>query len=143
MENFGVVEVHSGVAFRANIAADQGGAVSLPSNIAFHLRVLLFCDTFARVGLVCWGSGPSFAGRVDGRSPNSGLLVGIASLFVFPLTDSCNQAMMQDGGTLMVHGNVVFEANTAENYGGAVSLPFDIGFTFPSFRLVVCLRGLV
>ena len=30
-------------------------------------------------------------------------------------------------GVLEVHDNVVFEANTAE-YGGAVSLPLNIGF---------------
>jgi len=30
-----------------------------------------------------------------------------------------------------VHDNVVFEANTAEESGGAVSLPFEIGSHLP------------
>ena len=42
-----------------------------------------------------------------------------------------NQVMMHDGGALMVHDNVVFEANKAGFWayggrgGGAVSLPFE------------------
>jgi predicted outer membrane repeat protein len=32
---------------------------------------------------------------------------------------------MDDYGDLAVNDNVVFEANTAGLYGGAVSLPFD------------------
>jgi hypothetical protein len=42
MGAFGGVEVHSDVTFRANIAAPQGGAVSLPSNTPFRLCVLSF-----------------------------------------------------------------------------------------------------
>ncbi len=35
---------------------------------------------------------------------------------------------MYTEGVLDVHDNVVFEANTAELYGGAVSLPLEIDF---------------
>ena len=34
---------------------------------------------------------------------------------------------MSKGGVLTVHDNVVFEANAAVAYGGAVSLPFVSG----------------
>ena len=39
---------------------------------------------------------------------------------------------MHTSGELTVHDNVVFEANTAELYGGAVSLPFDAVFLLPA-----------
>ena len=39
---------------------------------------------------------------------------------------------MHTGAVLEVHDNVMFEANTAESNGGAVSLPFD---TISSFTL--------
>ena len=39
---------------------------------------------------------------------------------------------MWQGGVLEVHGNVVFEANTAAVSGGAVSLPFDISSHAPA-----------
>ena len=35
---------------------------------------------------------------------------------------------MNQNGSLEVHDNVMFQANTAEDNGGAVSLPIDIGF---------------
>ena len=51
---------------------------------------------------------------------------------------------MAVNGTLEVHDNVVFEANTAASDGGAVSLPFDLGLDMtvlicwePSFQGVV------
>ena len=54
------------------------------------------------------------------------------------------QVGMYTDGELTVHANVVFEANTARDDGGAVSLPFDT-VANPSgcgaLRLV--LRGLV
>ena len=39
--------------------------------------------------------------------------------------ESRTQVSMYKEGVLKVHGNVVFEANTAGVDGGAVSLPFD------------------
>ena len=38
---------------------------------------------------------------------------------------------MYVGGVLEVHDNVVLQANTAGWYGGAVSLPFEIGSHLP------------
>jgi predicted outer membrane repeat protein len=45
--------------------------------------------------------------------------------------ESRTQVYMSDGGVLAVHDNVVFEANTAAEDGGAVSRPLEIGFTLP------------
>jgi len=39
---------------------------------------------------------------------------------------------MNSGAVLKVHDNVVFEANTAETHGGAVSLPFDTVSLLPA-----------
>ena len=39
---------------------------------------------------------------------------------------------MYSDGVLEVHDNVVFEANTAVDDGGAVSLPFDTVLLLPS-----------
>ena len=39
---------------------------------------------------------------------------------------------MYTGGELELHDNVVFEANTAVDDGGAVSLPFDTVLLLPS-----------
>ena len=38
---------------------------------------------------------------------------------------------MSTGGVLEVHDNVVFEANTAVWWGGAVNLPFEMYSHFP------------
>ena len=46
--------------------------------------------------------------------------------------ESRTQVGMNTGGVLEVHGNVVFEANTAGDDGGAVSLPFVTGLLLPS-----------
>jgi len=43
---------------------------------------------------------------------------------------------MHDGGLLEVHDNVTFEANAA-GFGGAVSLPFEIGSHLPDVALWV------
>ena len=48
---------------------------------------------------------------------------------------SRTQVFMYTGGELAVHDNVVFEANTAGEDGGAVSRPLEIAF-HPS--VVVC-----
>jgi len=47
---------------------------------------------------------------------------------LFQLNHPRTQVRMYTGGELTVHDNVVFEANTAEDDGGAVSLPFDTVF---------------
>ena len=44
---------------------------------------------------------------------------------------------MWDGGVLKVHDDVTFEANAAEELGGAVSLPFEIGSHLPDVALWV------
>ncbi len=48
---------------------------------------------------------------------------------------------MYTGGVLEVHDNVVFEANTAEDNGGAVSLQSLIRYSFDGF-LMSCLVGI-
>jgi hypothetical protein len=45
--------------------------------------------------------------------------------------ESRTQVFMSGDGELAVHDNVVFEANTAAEDGGAVSRPLEIGFTLP------------
>ena len=55
-----------------------------------------------------------------------GLIDGNAAFFAFVETpESFTQVFMHHRGVLEVHANVVFEANTAGIYGGAVCLPFD------------------
>ena len=44
---------------------------------------------------------------------------------------------MYEGGELAVHNNVTFEANAAEDDGGAVSLPFN-SIAHPSGGVGVC-----
>ena len=44
MSTEGVLEVHGNVTLKANTAGDDGGAVSLPLEIGFHLTILIFCD---------------------------------------------------------------------------------------------------
>ena len=51
--------------------------------------------------------------------------------------ESRTQVAMITDGVLEVHDNVVFEANTAEESGGAVSLPFEIGSHLPGVALWV------
>ena len=40
---------------------------------------------------------------------------------------------MNEDGSVEVHDNVVFKANTAEENGGAVSLPIDLHFVLPNW----------
>jgi len=41
-----VVEVHGNVVFEANIAGDDGGAVSLPIDTVLPLTAVVLCDKF-------------------------------------------------------------------------------------------------
>jgi len=42
----GLLEVRDNVTFEANNAGSNGGAVSLPLEIGFHLAKVVFCDRF-------------------------------------------------------------------------------------------------
>jgi len=47
----GVLEMHDNVVFKANTAGTgEGGAVSLPFNIGFHIHVASFWDRFCEGG---------------------------------------------------------------------------------------------
>jgi len=48
MNTRGVLEVHENVVCEANTAGQHGGAVSVPLEIAFHLAILVFSDSFLR-----------------------------------------------------------------------------------------------
>ena len=46
-------------------------------------------------------------------------------------SESRPQVYLDEDGVLEVHDNVVFKANTAQLWGGAVSLASEIGFDLP------------
>jgi len=49
--------------------------------------------------------------------------------------ESRTQVFMTNNGAMEVYNNVVFEANSAEYHGGAVSLPINIGSHLPFVAL--------
>jgi hypothetical protein len=137
-----VLKVHDNVVFEVNKAGDDGGAVSLLFDTVLLLPAAPIRRCFTPSCLcdrVCEGYFHLL--REGHPAPSEGLMVELqprgliednAALFLFCVEtpESFTQVFTSISGVLEAHDNVVFEANTAGEDGGAVSLPHE---TFSSF----------
>jgi len=114
----GVLKVHDNVVFEANTADEGGGAVSLPFDTVLLLPAVVFCDK-------CCENWFDPLRQFTSPRRKGWWLSSIRVATLFQLNHPRTQVRVATNGELTVQDNVVFEANTAGVYGGAVSFQFD------------------